>query len=1139
MKPRRSFSGIAIIFASGLISGLLQADELRTVEPLPCLAEAKAWEIKGTGLEVAQGTGKVDISFAGAPGEQARLLLRKPLAIPAWATGFTMIMGNSGGEGRVKIRAVVEDEGGTEFLYRLLAPLPDFQEGYPFFKAGFQNVPNRLQMTGLKRPKMGEGDWDTITGPRGASPKGKLVLKGLLFENATKAHARARLSLRDFTWTRLVPKESKLYYAMNGREGFGELDPTPFIYLADLGRTGGDVWDIRWEARTAFDEAPVMRGKETLPSDKKKLSSQQDQKIEFPMREPGAYWITVKLRTGRENDPMPQAVEEKVFRLDIIHSQEKNGISPASPNPAPIIIGEGRSSFTYESTEDLIVPVRFHPEAGKPDDYSYRITAKPFAGWEAVKELSGILDTPASVINLDLSDKGPGAWVVRAELLRGGRLVDASERLVGKRAANPASDQTAPSYTGPENPTMGKAKFMLFPHIPDGERDDPEKRWLALKPLLDQAAAVTTSIELPLRWKDVEPMPGIYDWTWVDRVMDYAASKGLTIILHPGFVGSEPEWIPSYFSQSAEGAVFGHQRYLFQGMRANFWQAQPLRQAVLDWFSALAGRYADHPACEGYLILTEHPGEYPVAGWYDGYDSETLTNFQNAIQKKWKDLATVNERWETSFQSWEQIGVPEEGSSSRYYLDWMQFRREAISRLLLDELHAVRREDSKGLVEMYTDGLDAEHYDELRRMGCILANGGVNEPELHSLQKASVAAYGLQERAEERTVGQWAAYGPQQLEGTLFSMLQGGGGNSHCKMFIPSKKSFAELEADPHALARYKNLMPVWRELRETEAPKREMFILNDLSARLMAAQSTAFVEFGDSSTTRSFLESQLVPPMAEIDKATSGKLLFCISSLGTSYEGEVIDKIVRFVKEGGTLVMTADAGRKSPDLPNQDWVLLQKLGLPVPSERAGSGKKERATTKNSPLFPGKESLFTVAGPLWNAPAEGSGEAVAQYEGTPAAPAISWKEVGHGRVVVLWATRLVPPADDENAGYPYLADLARWAGIEQKSNASHPRIYTNLLKHEAKDTYYGLAYHSGSHMPWGRPGSEREFSTQWHVPEGRYEITEVLSGKSLGPFDSETLKSKGLPGKTNQHEVLIYRMEKIEASTPPLSTSAI
>jgi len=1135
MKQRFAY-GLFFV-CTGLISTLVGANPSPKVEEVPSLADAKSWSIVGQGLDVTSGDNRLGISFAGDPGTEARLLLREPQEIPAWANGFTMIMGNSGGEGRVKIRAVVEDEEGTEFLYRLLAPLPDFQEGYPVFKAGFRNIPSRLQMAGLKRPKLGEGDWDTISGPRGRSPKGKLVFKGLLFENATKANSHARLSLSAFAWTRLVPKESPLYYALNGREGFGELDPAPFIYLADLGRYQGDVFKVSWEARSAFDGAPILEGQETFPLDKAKIGSPLDQKIEFPLREPGVYWITVKLLDQRDGDSFPRVVEEKVFRLDIIHAVQTNAPAQATSHRSSINIGAGRPSLTYDAKEELILPVRFQPEGGNPSDYSYRITAKPFAGWNLVKELRGALNVSPTTIDLDLSDKGAGAWVVRAELLRADRLIDVSERLVGKREARSNSSQKTPVYTGPRDPTEGKARFLFFPHIPDGERDDPEKRWLALKPLLDQAAAVTTSIELPLRWKDVEPMPGIYDWTWLDHVMDYAASKGLTIILHPGFVGSEPGWIPSYFSQNAEGAVFGHQRYLFQGMRANFWQAQPLRQAVLDWFSALAARYTVHPAYEGHLILTEHPGEYPVAGWYDGYDPETLANFRDAIQKKWKDLATVNERWGTSFQSWEEISVPEEGTSSRYYLDWMRFRREAISSLLLDELYAVRREDGKGLVEMYTDGLDAEHYEELRRMGCILANGGVNEPELHSLQKASVASYGLQERAEERTVGQWAAYGPHQLEGTLFAMLQGGGGNSHCKMFIPSTKSFAVLEADPHALARYKNLMPVWKELRQTEAPQREMFILDDLSARLLAAQSTAFVGFGDSSTTRSFLESQLVPPMAEIDKATSGKLLFCVSSLGTSYETEVIDKIVRFVEDGGTLVMTADAGRKSPDLPNQDWVLLQKLGFPVPSERAVGGKKARAITQSSTIFPGKESLFTVAGPLWNAPAEGSGETVASYEGIPAAPAITWKNVGRGRVVVLWASRLVPPADDETAAYPYLADLARWAGTEQKSNSSHPRIYTNLLKQEAKDTFYGLAYHSGSHTPWGRPGIEREVSTQWHVPEGRYEITEVLSGKALGPFDSETLRHKGLPGKINQHEVLIYRMEKIGGSRPSHSSA--
>lgn len=1114
----------AVIFASSCI---VQA----RVERLPALADSGRWLVEtggesSAGMEVRQWPGYVVVEFSGETGRSASLMLREPLPIPSWADGFTAMMLNEGGEGRVNVLAVIEDEGGKRFLYKMLAPTPNFDSGYPVYKAGSRLHPERLQAVGLKRPKVGKGHWDTILGLDGnAPPEGRLVLKGLHFVAGTPSPARAILAFGEFAWTHLSPKASAGYYAFEGQECFAELEPQPGLALASLGRTHGRYFDVTWEVRDRYEGLPFLTGRQDFhlnPQDTETpYALQLAQKIEFPFLPKGTYWIRTKLRWSRDGGPIPEVIEEQDRRLDVIRSQKKDlPLETASGKPPYIQIGVGHPSLVYEKNEERVVSVVF---AGDGPGWHYRLLATPFGEDEVAREVSGEISGSSPVHTaIDLSKLPGTVWTIRAEVLSGDRLVDVSERVIGLR------EQTAKQVAGPvkpsslpEDPTGGKSKIVLFPQIPDEMRDDPRKRWEGLQPFLEQVGTVTDCIELPVRWKDVEIFPGVYDWSWLDHVMDTAAERGLSVILDLQFVGLEPTWMPAYFTQNREGGVFGHQRYLFCGMRANYWQAKPLRNAVLDYFGAAARRYAEHPACKGYLILTEHPGEFPYTGWFDGYEPETLENFRRYVSEKWKNLTAVNERWGTAFAQWEEIGPPEAEASSRFRLDWLTFRQEKIAALLLDQVRTVRAEDPEAFIELYGDGLSPANYPEVRELGCILANGGANEPELWGLLKAGVAAYGLQERAEERSVGHWSAYGPTQLDSTLFAMMYGGGANAHCKMFVRSNSAFDDLRPPKHSLGRFEQFIPIWQELRKTETPVWKAYVLNNLQARLLAANSATYTSFGDSNTVRSFLESHLVAPSVDAEMALSGRLLFCLSAFGLEYEKELVDRLVSYVEKGGTLVMTADAGRTSPDMAGEDWVLLSRFGIRSPVDGSPAARIARARTLQNEVFPEGNQAFSFAGPIWRA-SEQDGVLAVFDDGVPA---ITSRSFGKGKVVVLWASRLIPPSHGN--GYPYLADIARWAGVDIPSRSSDPRFYTNLLKHRSGDIHYALVYHSGSHMPWGQPGNAVESRTHWQLPEGTYKISELISGSSLEESSAKELQGKGIIARLEPHAVAIYRMERI------------
>ncbi|WPJ96696.1 beta-galactosidase [Coraliomargarita algicola] len=1100
------------------------------VKELNNLTSVEYWtshEGQSAQATITQWPDRVAVTFEGEKDESFRILLTKPLDLPEWATDWTFIMGNDGGVGRINVWALITDATGQEFRYRLIDPTPEMSAGYPVFKQGFRKVPIRLHTFGLKRPQIGNSESATIRASNGHKlPVAPLQLKGLELV-AGSQESKGTLSFGEFKLSGVIAKESSLYYALEGTEHFGEVDPIPYITLADFGHFFGEIYDVEWEMRDQYDGQAILSGHKTFRLTEDDPTSpyavQLEQRIEFPVKKKGTYWIRSKLRWAKSAKKFPDEIIEKDFRLDVIHSQYDSNPSFEVAMNRPIRLAPERSNFTYEANEALQLPVVFHPANDSMSQAdSYRVTIQAFAGTGPITVFSGPLNTSdATTVLADLAEKTEGAWTLKADLLQDGRVVDSKTQLFGLKAGNqhlvkvPQTDALSQST----DPSDGESLIMLYAQLPDNMREKATDRWEAIEPYLNRVPEVTDLLEVPIRWRHLEPLPGIINWTWIDTLMDAAAKRRIKIVLAPSFVSNEPDWIPPAFKQNEEGAVFGHRRYLYKGMRSNLWNADVLRANVMRVVSAMAKRYANHPAMGGYLVLTEHPGDHPYTNWIEGYAPETLQDYHRYLQANWSDLDTINQRWNTHYDSWKAIGVPTKEASPRQHLDWLTFRYDSISDLLMNQVRAIRQADPKHLLEVYGDGLTPKQYQELKKHRVIRANGGAHTPELSGLTKAALAVYDMQERAEEHSVGHWTAYGPYQLDATVFNMLLGGGQNAHMKMFTRTNVPFEELQGPKFSMGRFKQFIPILKELRQVGKPPIEAYVLNNIKARLEKAQSTTFISFATSSVTRSMLESHLIAPLVELSTATQGKLIFALSDFGDSYEAPVIDTLVQYVENGGTLVMTADAGRRSADLPDEEWILLQRFGWEAPKKNGRYGRKERVTTLENDIFKTAGQSFELSGQRWLTHATDAD--IARYQ--DGSPALSQKTFGQGRVIVLWSNGLVPPADTKN-GVNFIGQIADSIGVPRPSSASHPRIFTNLLKHNTGPSYYGLAYHSGSHMPWGQEGPALDAQTKWTVPTGNYQISELISDRDLGIFSASELEHHGIPCELVRHAVAIYRM---------------
>jgi hypothetical protein len=1123
---------LAVTF--GGLQHLRSADPANRVEALPGLARLESWRVAENSVDLIhadQWPDSLSLRFRSDEGQIARILLEKPLPIPDWATGLSFVMGNDGQQGRLAIQWLVQDVEGREFLFSTESAHM-VGNTVSVSNPRQRRCPMKMTVPGLARPVLIQ-NIEPVVGR--AQPQAPYQLIGLQMKGYDKeAGISANLYLRDFAFTRLAPALSGLYYALDGQECFGELDPVPNLAYGHLGIEGGGKVTVTWEALNRYDGQPFLVGGKELLSDPKDpyYPLLFNQRIEVPIDERGTYWIRVKSRLTKPGEATPSQISEREFRLDVLRGKEAKpqtimGAGACGPNSS-IQIAPQRSCLTYSEAEPFVVPILFWRPETPANTLSYRIKASSLTTAEILAKKEGALagdsDQPTRVV-CDLTDHRGGAYRIRAEILADGKVVDSLDRTVGKQGGKPPRiEHPDKGFSASEILSSTVPLTYLSPYVPEGPRENPMARRQLLEDFMDQAGTISDKIELVVLWKDIEPLPGVYDWAQLDKLLDYAREKKLSVLLWPSVVGYEPEWLPACFTQNKEGSVFGHNRYLFHRVRIDYWNAGPVRKAALDFLTALADRYKEHPAVHGYFFITEHPGEAAYVGWYDGYNPEAIENFRQFARQQWPGLEVLNKRWRTNFLSWEEVVPPTSESSLRFTLDWLAFRRDAIGDFLVDGARALRKADSHRVICIYIDGIDDKHVPQLLALGCFGANGGVQDPERGGIEYLGRAVKGLQERPEETTVTQWAGLFPTQLDASVFSMMLGGGANAHCKMYINTSKAFQELGPEPHSLLRFKKFVPIRTELRQTVRMPMDSYILDDRNGRLMTNRTTTWLGLL-SGVNRNLFQSHLLCPAVPLEIATTGKLLFMMGSLVGTLEQSVMDGLARYVEQGGTLVMQVDAGRTCVETPERDWVLLRRFGFEPPTGKREDNRQVRAIPVAGDVFPPQAKPF-VLGDLWPAPSDSAAKVLATFDGNPERAAITWRQHGKGRVVVIWASTLVPPTvAGPGNGYPFLKDLAQWAGVRIYSDANSPRLWTNLLKHKSAESFYGFVYNA----VWQEKAETVEGVVRWFLPDGNYQISEMITGKPVGTRSAEQLRTEGIPVGLDPRNMEIYRMEIINS----------
>lgn len=181
-------------------------------------------------------------------------------------------------------------------------------------------------------------------------------------------------------------------------------------------------------------------------------------------------------------------------------------------------------------------------------------------------------------------------------------------------------------------------------------------------------------VTLPVfSWAKLEPEEGVYEFEWLDSLMDKFAENGLSVCLATPTT-AQPAWLSTRYPEVLPVDIAGRKRT--HGMRVFFCvNSLKYRERAAAIARAMALRYKDHPALALWHVANEY-GTYC-------YCPQCEAKFRLWLRSRYGTIEELNERWTTAFwgrtlYSFEEVRLPTELNDDYRFnpaiqLDYMRF----------------------------------------------------------------------------------------------------------------------------------------------------------------------------------------------------------------------------------------------------------------------------------------------------------------------------------------------------------------------------------------------------------------------------------------------------------------------------------
>ena len=221
-------------------------------------------------------------------------------------------------------------------------------------------------------------------------------------------------------------------------------------------------------------------------------------------------------------------------------------------------------------------------------------------------------------------------------------------------------------------------------------------------------------------WSRLEPQPGQYDWTWLDRAINILGTAGLQVVLGTP-TATPPRWLvdqePDMLAVDIEGRVrkFGARRhYCFSHIG--------YRQHCARIVTELAERYGSNR----YIAAWQTDNEYGCHDTTISYSAAARSAFQVWLRSRYPgpgndgDITALNTAWGNVFWSmeydnFEQIDLPNltvTDANPSHHLEFRRFTSDQVVSFNKVQTDIIRRHSAGPIAHNYMGRItDFDHFD--------------------------------------------------------------------------------------------------------------------------------------------------------------------------------------------------------------------------------------------------------------------------------------------------------------------------------------------------------------------------------------------------------------------------------------------
>jgi beta-galactosidase len=168
-----------------------------------------------------------------------------------------------------------------------------------------------------------------------------------------------------------------------------------------------------------------------------------------------------------------------------------------------------------------------------------------------------------------------------------------------------------------------------------------ETVWIQDIDLMGQAGVNLVSVGI-FAWARIESRPGVFDFGWLDRVLDLLHAGGIAVDLGTP-TAAPPAWF--YLAQPESWVVDADGRRMGPGSRGICCPSSPAYAvAAARITTALAQRYADHPAVVMWHVYNEYGA--PVS---ECHCEQSQIAFREWLLDRHGSIEAINRAWGTTF----------------------------------------------------------------------------------------------------------------------------------------------------------------------------------------------------------------------------------------------------------------------------------------------------------------------------------------------------------------------------------------------------------------------------------------------------------------------------------------------------------